>query len=72
MQTAKQQLRSMIETLPNDCTVEDAIYNLYVIHKIKMGEEDIRHGRVVAHDKVAKEMNAWLSKLSGPKRRKKN
>ncbi len=72
MHNTKDQLRSMIETLPNNCTVENAIYKLYVIHKIQQGEDDIRRGRVIAHDKVAKEMSAWLSKLSGPKRRRKS
>jgi hypothetical protein len=72
MPTAKQQLRSMIDTLPGDCSVEDAIYRLYVLHRIQQGEEDIRKGRTIPHDRVNKEMDAWLSKLSGPKGRKKN
>jgi predicted transcriptional regulator len=72
MSSAKQQLRSMIDTLPRNCSVEDAIYRLYVLHRIQQGEEDIRKGRTVTHDRVNKEMDEWLSKLSGPKGRKKS
>jgi len=37
MQIAKQQVASMLQKLPEDCSLEDIQYHLYVIGKIKNG-----------------------------------
>jgi len=37
MQIAKQQVASMLQKLPEDCSLEDIQYHLYVIEKIKNG-----------------------------------
>ena len=37
MQIAKQQVASMLQKLPDDCSLEDIQYHLYVIEKIKNG-----------------------------------
>lgn len=37
MQIAKQQVASMLQNLPEDCSLEDIQYHLYVIEKIKNG-----------------------------------
>ena len=34
MNTAKKEVRSLLQKLPNDCTIEDIQYHLYVIEKI--------------------------------------
>ncbi len=37
MQIAKQQVASMLQKLPDDCSLEDIQYHLYEIEKIKNG-----------------------------------
>lgn len=37
MSTAKQEVESLLKTLPEDCTLEDVQYHLYVIEKIQVG-----------------------------------
>lgn len=37
MQAAKQQVASMLQNLPEDCSLEDIQYHLYVIEKINHG-----------------------------------
>ena len=37
MQIAKQQVATMLQQLPDDCSLEDIQYHLYVIEKIKNG-----------------------------------
>ena len=41
MVTAKQQVESLLNKLPDDCSLEDIQYHLYVIEKV-------RHGLAVA------------------------
>jgi hypothetical protein len=39
MSTAKTAVESMLRTLPDDCTLEDIQYHLYVLEKIQRGLE---------------------------------
>jgi hypothetical protein len=36
MNTAKDEVRSLLDKLPEDCSLEDVQYHLYVIEKIKL------------------------------------
>ena len=39
MSTAKSEVASMLETLPEDSSLEDIQYHLYVLEKVKRGVE---------------------------------
>ncbi|MBI5214533.1 MAG: hypothetical protein HY960_02145 [Ignavibacteriae bacterium] len=39
METVKDKVRSLLDTLPEDCTMEDIQYHLYVVEKIQRGIE---------------------------------
>ena len=39
MNTAKHEVESLLKKLPDDCTLEDIQYHLYVIEKIRKGIE---------------------------------
>ena len=39
MSTAKQEIESLLKTLPENCTLEDVQYHLYVIEKVQRGLE---------------------------------
>lgn len=37
MLTAKEEVESLLNKLPDDCTLEDIQYHLYVIEKVRIG-----------------------------------
>lgn len=53
---AKETVRSLLETLPDDCSLDDVLYHLYVIQMIERGRADADAGRLIPHEIVAEEM----------------
>ncbi|MEK6582264.1 MAG: hypothetical protein AABY50_04280 [Nitrospirota bacterium] len=62
MQTTKQEVSDLIKRLPDDCTLEDVQYHLYVLQKIERGLKDVEEGRVYTQEEVEKKMSKWLEK----------
>ncbi len=52
MQAVKESARQVIEGMPNRCTWDDLLYELYVRQKIDQGLDDLENGRVVSHEEV--------------------
>ncbi len=59
MQTIKQKALNAINSLPDTATLEDIMYSLYVIDKIKNGLNSIDKGKIVSLDALNKEMQSW-------------
>ena len=55
MSTVKQSVREVVEQLPEDCTWEDVMYQLYVREKIERSLEDSAAGRTKSHEEVRRE-----------------
>jgi len=62
MSTAKEEVRKMLEQLPDDASFEDIQYHIYVREKIEQGLKDIQEGRVLSQEDVEKRMSKWLGK----------
>ena len=62
MATAKQVARDLLDSLPDDCSLEDISYHLYVRAKVEEGLRDLDEGRVVPHEQVMREAAEWLRK----------
>ncbi|MDA8340203.1 MAG: hypothetical protein QMD44_01115 [Thermodesulfovibrionales bacterium] len=62
MQTVKQEVSNLLKRLPDDCTLEDVQYHLYVLQKIERGLKDAEQGRVYTQEEVEKMMSKWLAK----------
>ncbi len=62
MPAVKQEVRELIQNLPDDCTYEDIQYHLYVAEKIKKGIGRAEYGETSSHDEAKKRMARWLSK----------
>ena len=60
MQTAKQEVEQMLHNLPDDSTLEDIHYHLYVLEKVKRGQEDIANGRRFTHEEAKERLDRWL------------
>ena len=48
----KDTVRELLDKLPDDCTLEDVLYHLYVIQAIDRGLEDAEAGRTVSNEEV--------------------
>ena len=62
METPKQQVQAILENLPEDASLEDIQYHIYVRQKIEQGLEDAAAGRVISHEEVQRRLAKWLSK----------
>ena len=62
MQTAKQEVQELLQTLPDDATLEDIQYHIYVKQKIALGLADVRAGRVLSQEQVERRFERWLGK----------
>jgi hypothetical protein len=59
MATVKQQLIDVISSLPDDCTMDDFRYRLYVRQRIEEGMGDIEAGRVYSHAEALEMVKSW-------------
>lgn len=62
MATAKDQVRRILEELPEEATLEDIQYQIYVRQKIDRGLKDLARGRTVSQTEVERRMAKWLRK----------
>lgn len=62
MKTAKDEVRELLANLPDDASLEDIQYHLYVRQKIQRGLAAAEQGRTVAHEEVVRRMSRWLDK----------
>ena len=62
MQTAKEEVSKLLSSLPDNCTLEDIQYHLYVIQKAERGLKDLDEGKVYSQEEVEKRMAKWLGK----------
>lgn len=58
----KEELKQMIDNLPENFSIEDLQYKLYVRSKIEKGLKDLDEGNVLTHDEVKMRMAQWLKK----------
>jgi predicted transcriptional regulator len=58
MKTVKEEIRTLIDNLPDDATWDQVMYEVYVRQKIADGEKAIAEGRVVPHEEVKKRFSS--------------
>ena len=59
MQTIKQEAINAISSLPDSATLDDIMYRLYVIDKVKKGLDAIDNGDSLTMDDLNKEVDKW-------------
>ncbi len=52
----KEAVRALLDRLPEDCSLEDVLYHVYVLQSVEEGLEDVRAGRVIPHEQVVREL----------------
>jgi len=61
MTTAKENAIDFIKKLPDNLSVEEIAYKLYVNEKINKAQEQIREGKYISHEEVKEKIKKWLS-----------
>ena len=61
MSTAKQQVESLLNKLPENCSLEDIQYHLYVLDKVRHGLEDARQHGTVSQEEAEERLSKWLT-----------
>ncbi len=61
MATVKDEIRRMIESLPDDATWEDLQYSIYVRERIERGRAEVVQGKILEEDVVDQRMKPWLA-----------
>ena len=55
----KKEAINAISKLPESADIDDIMYRVYVIDKIKKGQEAIKEGKVVTVESLKEEMKSW-------------
>lgn len=62
MSKQKEEVRKMLDQIPEDASFEDIQYHIYVREKIERGLRDVREGYVLSQEDVGERMAKWLGR----------
>jgi hypothetical protein len=60
MRSLKENVEKMLQSLPDDSTIEDIQYYLYVLDKIEKGQQEIRDGKGISHEEAKARLSKWI------------
>ena len=60
MNTAKDEVRKLLERLPDEVSFEDIQYQVYVLDEISRGEEEVARGEGIDHSDAKRRLAKWL------------
>jgi hypothetical protein len=60
MASAKQVAKEILDSLPDDCSLEEIQYRLYVRQMVEEGREDVRKGDLVSQAEIEQDLERWL------------
>ena len=61
MSTAKNEVQQLLNTLPDDCSLEDIQYHLYVIEKVRHGLEVADTQGTLSQEEVEQRLGKWFT-----------
>jgi len=59
MQAAKQDALNVITRLPDDTDMEEIMYRLYVLDKVRKGQEAVERGQTLTSEELKGEIDTW-------------
>jgi predicted transcriptional regulator len=62
MPSIKQQVQAVVDALPEDCTIEEVHYRLYVLDKIRRGIRQADAGKTISHSEMLRRVKKWRRK----------
>ena len=60
MNTAKDEVRRLLDRLPDGASFEEIQYQVYVLDEISRGTEELQRGEGLEHDEVKRRLEKWL------------
>ena len=61
MSTAKEEVQLLLSKLPDDCSLEDIQYHLYVIEKVRNGLDAAESPGTISQEEVEQRFGKWLT-----------
>jgi len=61
MGSAKQDVEMLLHKLPDNCSVEDIQYHLYVLDKVRRGLDDAQTNGTISEEEVERRLAQWLT-----------
>ncbi len=59
MLAAKQEALETIGKLPDDTDMDEIMYRLYVLDKIRKGQEAVEQGQTITSEELKREIDSW-------------
>jgi len=59
--STKQDVELLLNKLPDDCSVEDVQYHLYVLDKVRRGLKDAQVNGTLSQEQVETRLAKWLT-----------
>jgi hypothetical protein len=59
MGNSKEDVKALLDKLPDDCTLEDIQYHLYVVEKIQRGLKRADEEGVISQKEVEEKFSKW-------------
>ena len=59
MESLKEEAINVISKMPDTAKIDDIMYRLYVIDKVRKGREAAQRGEVVSIEDLKKEIELW-------------
>ncbi len=59
MENLKQEALNVISKMPDTAEIDDIMYRLYVIDKVRKGREAVQRGEVLSIEDLKKEIRSW-------------
>lgn len=56
----KEKVKSLIDNLPDNTTIDDIIHALYIQVKLERAEKSIRDGKGISHEEAKQRLQKWL------------
>lgn len=60
MIAAKEEVRRLLDALPDDASFEDIQYHIYVREKIERGLDAVKNGQATSQDDAGERLSHWL------------
>ena len=58
---AKATVRALLERLPDDCSLDEVLYHLYVVQQVEAGVAEADAGNTIPHEEVRQQLERkWL------------
>ncbi|HEU4453019.1 MAG TPA: hypothetical protein VFR81_08160 [Longimicrobium sp.] len=59
--TAKEEVIEMLQRLPDDVTLDDIDYSIFMLQKAKLARQAIADGDVYTQEEVEERLSKWLT-----------